>query len=44
MMSDEISAKDIRANSSEEIFHVVNWEVGEEDACLRGAFIIYWTC
>lgn len=43
MMSDEISAKDIRANSCEEIFHVVKSEVGEKegDACLRGAFIIY---
>lgn len=41
MMSDEISAKDIQANSFEEIFHVVNCEVGGEDACLRGAFIIY---
>lgn len=30
MMSDEISAKDIRANSCEEIFHVVNWEVGKK--------------
>lgn len=41
MMSDEISAKDVRANSGEDTFHVVKSEVDKKKA-KRVAVVLYY--